>query len=289
MTQKVAVAILHGMGNQKEDFADDMIRLLKKRFAKHLKNKHPNPAGQLVCEPIYWAKVFDQEEEDLWQNLKTGGKMHYLRLRRFVIDYLADAVAYQPTLERHHNYDKVHRVVAAELRKLSRETGKTAPLCIIAHSLGSVVANNYFYDLQYEPEKIRETVRAEMADTPMEKGETLALFYSLGSSLALWGLRFQDYGDAIQIPAPNLASYYPNLTSGWWNMYDKDDVLGYPLKTLNHRYERAVQEDIEVNVGGWLTSWNPLSHSHYMTDSNVIKPIADKLAELWLQLNSTKE
>lgn len=286
MAQKVAVAILHGMGNQKEDFADEMIRLLKKRFAKQLKNKHPNPADQLACQPIYWAKVFDQEEEELWQNMKAGDKMRYLRLRRFVIDYLADAVAYQPTIERRHNYDKVHRVVANKFRRLSRETGETAPLCIIAHSLGSVVANNYFYDLQYKTGNIRAAVRAEMSDTPMEKGETLALFYSLGSSLALWSLRFQDYGDTIQVPAPNLTSYYPNVTGGWWNMYDQDDVLGYPLKPLNENYEQAIKEDIKVNVGGWLTSWNPLSHSQYMTDKDVVKPIADQLARLWLQVNA---
>lgn len=35
----------------------------------------------------------------------------------------------------------------------------------------------------------------------------------------------------------------------WFNFYDPDDVLGYPLKTINADYKKAVAKDIPINVG----------------------------------------
>ncbi|HET7616127.1 MAG TPA: chemotaxis protein [Bacillales bacterium] len=285
MTQKIAVAILHGIGSQKECFADDMIRLLKSRFGSEIKDHASNPEAELVFKPVFWASVFENEEKKLWERMKKSGEMDFKRLRLFVINYLADAIAYQPTIERYHNYDNVHQVFAESLQYLSEQAGETAPLCVIAHSLGSVIASNYFYDLQYQPEKIRRAVRVKIADTPFAKGETLTQLHTMGSSLALWSLRFQNFGSAIYVPAPKLSIHHPNLEGGWWNYYDKDDVLGYPLKLLNEQYDRAVTEDIAINVGGWLTSWNPFSHNHYATDANIINPIAKQLANMWKRLN----
>ncbi|HEU5141110.1 MAG TPA: chemotaxis protein [Bacillales bacterium] len=286
MPQKLAVAIVHGIGSQKENFADEMIQLLTKRFAKRVADHTDDPVSQVVFKPVYWASVFEKEENLLWDRLKKGGEMDYTALRLFVINYLADAIAYQPTIERHHNYDNVHQVFAESLRFLSETAGETAPLCVISHSLGSVIASNYFYDLQYQPERIRHAVRVEMTDTPIEQGNTLAQLYTLGSALALWSLRYENFGNAIQVPAPKLSAFYPNLEGGWWNIYDKDDVLGFPLKSLNSQYHKAVTEDIVINAGGLFTSWNPLSHSQYGSDSDVIEPIADRLAEMWFTINN---
>ncbi|HET7580988.1 MAG TPA: chemotaxis protein [Bacillales bacterium] len=288
MPQKVAVAIVHGIGSQKEDFADEMIGLLSKHFSKRIADQTEDPASQLVFKPVYWSSVFEEEENILWERLQTGGKMDYIKLRLFIINYLADAIAYQPTIERHHNYDNVHQVFAKSLRFLSEAAGATAPLCVISHSLGSVIASNYFYDLQYQPDNIRRPVRIEMGNTPLEQGNTFAQFYTLGSALALWSLRYENFGNAIHVPSPKLSAYYPKLDGGWWNLYDKDDVLGYPLKTLNPQYAKAVTEDIVLNVGGLFKSWNPLSHSEYDTDPDVIKPIAERLAEMWLTVNGRK-
>ncbi|HEX7065210.1 MAG TPA: chemotaxis protein [Bacillales bacterium] len=288
MPQKLAVAVVHGIGSQKEDFADEMIQLLTNKFAKRVAKQTEEPASQIVFKPVYWASVFEKEENQLWERLKKGGEMDYTALRLFVINYLADAIAYQPTIERHHNYDNVHQVFAKSLRFLSETAGEAAPLCVISHSLGSVIASNYFYDLQYQPERIRNAVRIEMTDTPLEQGNTLVQFYTLGSALALWSLRYENFGNTIQVPSSNLSSYYPGLDGGWWNLYDKDDVLGFPLKTLNAQYEKAVTEDIVINAGGLFTSWNPLSHSQYASDSDVIEPIADRLANMWLTVNGRR-
>jgi hypothetical protein len=150
-----------------------------------------------------------------------------------------------------------------------------------------VIASNYLYDLQVEPAKplISDTVKREMGDSPLDRGETLTLFYTLASPIAIWSLRYHEYGVPIRVPSPHLTDYHPPLRGEWVNFYDKHDVIGYPLKPLNRLYEEVVRADQEVRVGGLLSGWNPLAHFAYWTAATVTEPIAKALAATWLAVN----
>ena len=67
------------------------------------------------------------------------------------------------------------------------------------------------------------------------------------------------------------------MQSKWDNYFDEDDVLGYPLKPIGASYDKAVNRDIAINAGTWLTSWNPLSHEGYWTDDDLISPTARRI------------
>lgn len=277
MAVKLAVAIVHGVGRPEASFADGMMEGLRKRFTK--------ATGQdgLVMKPVFWAPAIQDEENTLWSRLKSGGPMDFVKLRRFMVDFAADAIAYQPAPRERDMYDAVHGVVAKALHDLAALAGPTAPLCVIAHSLGTVIASNYIYDLQTEPRRriLPKTVRSAMAPTALEKGETVCGFYTLGSPIALWSLRYKDFGRPVSVPAPKLASHHPKIKGEWINIYDQDDVIGYPLKSINDAYKKAVAVDRAVNAGGLLTSWNPASHLDYWTDSGVLDPITDSLAKIY--------
>ena len=146
-----------------------------------------------------------------------------------------------------------------------------------------MIASNYIYDLQTN--KIPNPVKNRMGNTFLDKGETLTLFYTLGSPIAIWSLRYPDFGVPVSIPSPALTNHYPNTEGEWVNYYSKNDVLGYPLKTLNNDYNRYVKEDKNVRVGGFLSWWNPACHLKYWTDNDVIKPIAQSLVNVWLSVN----
>ncbi|RDW16938.1 chemotaxis protein [Oceanobacillus arenosus] len=283
MTQKIAIAILHGMGTPKEDFAEELIKRISKQFAKKLPCEKVETA--LAFEPVFWSSIFEPNQAELWNKMQQSANLDFRRLRRFVIEFLGDAIAYQPTIYGNQNYDKVHFYVASAINRLREKAGSDAPLCVISHSLGTIVASNYFYDLQFKRENRGIVTRRWMNQTPIEQCETLTLFYTLGSPMVLWSLRYTDFGSPITIPSPRIREFYPNVEGEWLNFYDKDDVLAYPLKGMNEAYNQAVTKDVAVNAGGILTSWTPLSHRNYDKDNEVIDPIVDGLIRTWRSIN----
>lgn len=289
MSQKIAVLLIHGIGKQDANYADSIIFELKKQFAEFISKKVKNAPAELVIEPVYWAPVLQRHEDKLWSRMKHGGSMDFKNLRRLIIDFAADAIAYQPTTSDRHVYDGIHKSVAKSLKHLAGHSGGNAPLCVISHSLGTVVACNYFWDLQNlnNPGTVSDTIKKDIGKTPLDLGKTLTSFYTLGSPIALWSLRYDDpdFGKPVSVPSPDLKDFYPDLKGEWINFYDKDDILGYPLKSLNDEYKNVVTADREINVGDFLSSWNPASHLFYWRDNNVIIPIAKSLAELWEQVN----
>ena len=116
-------------------------------------------------------------------------------------------------------------------------------------------------------------------------GETLAFFYTLGSPIPLWSLRYTDFGRPIEVPAPDLTRHYPDIKGKWINFYDADDVIGFPLRALNAAYRKVVKKDVPVNAGSLLVSWTPLSHLEYWTDDEVLDPIARSLTQAWKKIN----
>ena len=283
MSQKIAVLILHGAGTPNENFADKLIDKLKKGFVKKLHDQ--NKEEEIVFETVFWSNIFAPEQEKLWEQLTEYRTLNLGRLRRFVLEFLADAVAYQPTRLRNQNYDQVHALIARAIQRLRIKAGEMAPLCVISHSLGTIIASNYFYDLQFKQENIGNETKWCTSENALEQCQTLALFYTMGSPMAMWSLRYIDFGSPITVPSPTIQNYYPNLTGEWLNFYDKDDILAFPLKGINEAYNQAVTADIEVNAGGIFTSWNPLSHLKYDTDKEVIQPIVDGLFRTWKTVN----
>jgi len=293
MPQKIAVAIVHGVGKQEPDFAEGMIEKLIARFAKETGQTNTQAGDALAFQPVYWAPALQKRQEVLWERLRKGGPLDFVSLRRFMVDFAADAIAYQPLPEERSIYDDIHFIFAEALHKLAGDAGEKAPLCVIAHSLGTIVASNYLYDLEKEgakskPDLIGKSVWNHIEDIPLECGDTFTHFYTMGSPIALWSLRYKnpDFGRPINVPSPRLKKHYPGLAGEWVNFYDEDDVIGYPLRTLNELYKKAVTTDKPINAGSWLSSWSPLSHNGYWTDKDVINPIASSLANTWKAVNS---
>ncbi len=281
MTRKVAVAVIHGIGRQLENFAEKMVNAIDERCRETC-------GDDIVIRSVWWAPVLQDKEDELWERMNSNARLDYDKTRRFLMDFGADAIAYQIAFGDRSTYDGVHSVFAATLKTLGEDAGPDAPLCIISHSLGTIVASNFIYDLQATAagkDLISSMVRANMGDTPLDRGETLALLYTLGSPLALWSLRYNNFGVPISIPSPNLSEHHSNVPTEWVNMYDRDDVIGWPLKTLNELYDAQVTEDKQVNVGNIVDSLTPASHVKYWQDKDVADPISQKLIATWQALN----
>jgi len=200
-------------------------------------------------------------------------RIHWPTLRWAVSTFVGDIVAYQVTPNSRVVYDAVHACVDDALHRLA-EQAPDAPLIVVAHSLGSVIASDHFYDLH-------KGRRTDVADTPLERGETLTSFYTLGSPIALWMERYGDFSRPVQIPGKTSDDPVIVAAAEWINFYDADDVLAFPLKGLSADYDKAVDEDRSVSVGALVIGMSPVSHVAYWKDRSVIRPIANSLAWLW--------
>jgi hypothetical protein len=223
--------------------------------------------------------------------LPWGGELNYPTLRWLIVHFIGDAVSYQTTNDDRELYDRVHGRFADTLHDLAvdPECGDDAPLCVISHSLGTVVASNYFYDIQNggpDLKLVGNAIKARIGESPLTRGETLAFFFTLGSPLALWASRFGGFGTPITVPAPQLHNHHKGLTGKWVNVVSRDDVIAYPLRPLGAQYRARVHEEKIMRVGPRWLSWTPLVHPTYWNDPKVIDTvIAPPLIDAWRALN----
>jgi hypothetical protein len=265
----IAVAVIHGMGTPEKGFSKqirgDLVRLCGRA-----------PGGpRLVFEEIYWADILDRQQADLMARLNYRRDLGYTRLRDFYVRSLGDVIAYQPLYRKKCRdeiavYDLIHRRVGETLRRLSRRVPAGSPLVVLAHSLGTVVMSNHIWDTQRD--RRRNLSR-------FERYETLAGLMTFGSPIALWSVRFKDFGRPIGFPGSGLA---PGLRerARWLNFYDPDDVIACPLKKVNPLFDAVVSEDVRVNAGSLLTSWNPMAHNGYWKNRAMLKRIAGFMRSL---------
>src|SRR4051812_44258599 len=126
MTKKIAVAIIHGIGTQTDDFAKEMEEKLKQQFAKRLQKMNHSialdPTSQLVIKPICWAEIFEDPERTLWSKFQARD-LDYIGLRENMIHVFADAIAYQKSPSQKNFYKKLHNKIDEKLKELTHETG----------------------------------------------------------------------------------------------------------------------------------------------------------------------
>jgi hypothetical protein len=263
MSKKLGVLLIHGMGAIMDDFAHDAIHELRERISgRGLK------CEDIAWESVYWAPVLSAQENRMWVDMSGQHDLNWAKLRKFFINAFGNISAYHGQHDRADStYSTLHDMVHAGLIKLKeRIGGDDRPLVVIAHSMGSVIMSDYIWDRQ------RGRDEARYGATPFERMETLSGLVTLGTNIPLFTVSCSPI-TAIDFPPPGLPEKFRKKAK-WLNMYDADDVLGWPLKPLSLSYADAVTEDMEVSVGNILTSWNPANHAAYWTDDAVIKPVA---------------
>ncbi|MGA8993841.1 MAG: hypothetical protein WB441_06005 [Nocardioidaceae bacterium] len=303
----VAVLLVHGIGIKDSGYADGPVRLLRRQLVDLV---GPAAAGRVHVRAAYWKPAVADRQDELVRRafpprfsayargldrlvravdrggswpllpLAASGLLRYVPglgplhwpTSRWALSYLVgDVIAYQGGLS-NPTYREVHRLVDEALSELA-ELAPTSPLVVVAHSLGTVIASDHFYDRQQD---LTDTV----APTPLERGETLTCFYTLGSPIALWLMRHPSLDRPVELPGRDSADARVRAGAEWVNVYDPDDVVAFPLRGLSPQYAHAVDRDEAVDVGPRLLASTPVSHIAYWNDPAVIGPIARTVAGL---------
>ncbi len=269
MTTKLAVAIIHGMGvNTRPGFADGLVADLRKHLTKAGKD-----ATEVAFKSLYWADITQAPQEQYLKAARSAVPLDFISIREFIVGAFGDASAYQQTGDANNSTQAlIHQRIEQQLNDLyvKQLGGNSVPLITIAHSLGCHIISNYIWDVQARNVALKHL-------SGFEKFWSHAGMITFGCNIPLFTFAHRKVLP-IEFPSPRLSPELKALAR-WYNYYDRDDVLGYPLKPLSKAYAKVVDADIEVNVGGLLSSWNLTSHSHYWEDNSFTKPAARLLAD----------
>lgn len=264
MSKKLAILVIHGMGSQDEDFADEMIDEINSRISGFSLNP-----DDVAWKTVFWADIVEPRQTKYLEYARKNHDIDYITLRQFVITALGDATAYQKIGDNETaTYGKIHSRVSAAINNLYEGDleHKNCPLIVFAHSLGGHIMSNYIWDMQ------KASRNGDITLSSFEKMEHLAGFVTFGCNIPVFTFA-HDIVVPISFPGEKLTEAEKSKAK-WLNYYDPDDILGYPLKAINSAYDKTVYADIPINVGGMFSSWNPISHGDYWTDNNFTKPVS---------------
>jgi hypothetical protein len=281
MSGALGALVIHGIGTPEENFADGLIEKIGGQLGAR--------ASRVVWQPIFWSKALNREEDDFDAAMKSAvdpsGEHIPLRwsaVRKFVVHNLGDAVAYQREPER-AAYTRINHIVSTKIGELKQQLDDpTAPIVVLAHSLGGHIMSSYIWDRQHP--NARGGGPAALEPLP-----TLVGMVTFGCNIPLLALAL-NAAVPIDVPGPGVTKPALVTASRWLNFLDADDVLGWPLRPLYGqaaaKFTPAQQvtfsklEDYEINAGNILESWNPASHDGYWTDRDFVTPAAAFLATL---------
>jgi hypothetical protein len=268
MAAKLGVLLVHGMGDQSPSFGAKFIADMERRL-----RKLRVPADDVVWGSGYWAGVLNNAQRDLWDRMSRENDLDWGPVRRFFLYSFADAVAYRRNEGTNQGtYRAIHQQILAGLRGLQATAGREdLPLIVLAHSLGATIMSDYIWNEQ-------RNNALQVGQTPLERMQTLCGFVTFGCTIPLFSLALPQV-EAIEFPAPQLPDALRRVAR-WTNYYDPDDVMGWPLRSLDPSYARVVHSDVAINVGGVLTSWSPASHGRYWDDDNFVAPVARQIRDV---------
>lgn len=260
---KVAIITIHGMGNTSATYADELKSTLQAELALEW--------SQISFQSIYYQKLLQSNQDRVFQEMKRhiSGK----ELRELLLYGFSDAASLESSRgEVNGAYVQAQIQVIGTLRKVYAELGgQPARVVIIAQSLGGQVLSNYIWDAQHPGRSgvwrnIADYLQVDAHEQAFLELGSLYRLFTTGCNIPIFVAGHADI-QPIASPAPNFR---------WFNFYDADDILGWPLQPLSPAYEKLV-EDIPINAGqgihGLLTSWNPLSHGNYWSDRGFLEAL----------------
>lgn len=270
---KVALVTIHGMGEQPLDYAEDMRRALQQQMGDAFVN--------VDVHSVYYQHLLKPNEQDVWNRTRERATVRYEHLRKFILYGFADAAGLENRKEYDDSvYELAQMEIARALLAIYTQRGPDTPIVLLAHSLGCQVMSSFIYDAQkraggglvaagiWKPGRFTDSLDEEQRK--FLRCGTVRSFVTTGCNIPVFVAAHH------RMDVKPIVKLNPGFN--WLNLYDPDDALGWPLQPLEGGYETLV-EDRVVNAGQGILdfmtkSWNPLSHTAYWTDNEVIKPLA---------------
>lgn len=260
--KKIIVVAIPGIGTKQRNFSVP----LENDIRHHAGNDEMISHFQLIELLPFKESSTDFNQRQLYERFEAENDLGgILSLRKFVMYAFGDAMTFERDRDRKDStYKQVHRYLRDEFKKINAilDENPGSRLAIVAGSLGAHVLSTYIWDADHNL-GIFEEHHADRS----ENLRNLDYLATIGCNIPL----FVSGYDPKQI----FAFDKRNIHFEWDNFYDKDDVLGWPLRQLSPSY-RMLVNDIEVNTGLYIGS-----HIRYWDDNDFTKPFTKKLIEIY--------
>lgn len=294
---------IHGIGEPKENDSPSLSYAKLWKLLIKQSGLTPEVFNQRFgrIDVVWHVGQLHKAEETLFgaafPGLKPGGLGLMPRLRDFMTFFIGDVAAYVS-----EDVNFIRRTAWERIWSY-QESGKSfkqllaqgATYSIVSHSLGTVIAFDYLFDLFHpkEPklfvpcpnvEKRPEDEQLTNQDQELAEATNDELrllqngfrhFFSMGSPIALFLMR---KGFLWAEGEPFKTVYNPVRGKGrvWCNFWDSDDPIAYPAAELfkrNTANDECKLLDIPVETG-WISS----AHVDYWENQTVAKEIMNRLA-----------
>lgn len=278
---QTALVTVHGMGETPRDYAEKLFHALVARLGAL--------TAQVDFRSVYYQDILKPNQETVWARVAATTHLRYADLRRFLLFGFGDAAGLENQKEDDGSvYELAQAAIARQLLGVARHERSTS-IVFLAQSLGCQVLSSYLYDAQKAAagrpvaagiwkdidawalralgERLSEPEKRFLA------GATCTALVTTGCNIPIFCAAHKQMDiKPIARPTPRFE---------WINFYDPDDALGWPLQPLSPGYA-ALVDDRAINASQgaatWLLkSWNPLSHSTYWGDRQVLDLLAQRL------------
>lgn len=257
----IHIVTIPGIGSKEEGyskkFQEDIVKFLKRTVLKE-KIKFYEALPFNVTD-------IDNRQRLLFNRLNKDNKLGgMLSLREFVLGAFGDGVTFERGAHKENSpYRKIHSYLKSFFEYIYEKMGSNSKLVIVAGSLGAHILSTYIWDAD-------NNIGIFKNEHANEKNNlsNLSFLATIGANIPLFISGYKEE-DIKPISASNRAYDFK-----WHNYYDKDDVLGWPLKQLSSEYGKVV-EDFQINTGLYIGS-----HIRYWSDDDFTKPFTKYLVNL---------
>lgn len=259
MDKKIVILTIPGIGTKEvgysEKFEKDIRRFTNARVRSNLR--------VLETYPFSVTQV-DQNQNNLFRRLDAVNKLGgILSLRKFVIEAFGDGVTFErASTEPDSNYRRIHTYLKTQIEAANELLNDGDVFVILAASMGVHVLSTYIWDADHN-----NGIFENNPATENQNLRNLDYLVSIGCNIPLF---------VSGLPEAKITAFDKrNDHFTWDNYYDRDDVLGWPLKQLSDSYNKLVT-DYEINTGLYAGS-----HVKYWDDNDFTKPFSEKLNSLY--------
>ena len=252
MDKKVGVLILHGVGIQEAGYSESLQQGVNDSLER---------AGlaldQIAYQEVLYSDIFGEQQKERSEYLiNTSGHFQFISrmIRKLLIFVLSDAVSYRA------RYKRVHERISENIIALQNSLRDSAPVIIVAHSMGIIAVSDYIYDLQ---KKIH-------LDEKYSEINNLKAMITFGCNIPLF-----EMGHLKPISIKRPESDADKKEFFWMSFYSPFDVLGYRISRYYSNQPEFPINDEKVYAGGIFSMWNLFSHGAYWEDSTVNEFISE--------------